>query len=162
RPCRGGGPAAHRRPGLHHPGRGAGGGGGQVADGAGARRVRGGVADGRRAGRSPVLPTRVERVLRRVGRLLFGRGQDRRAGGVPSRRTPARPPPRWGGTEAVGRDPSLGTEAKALRLFVAVDLPAAVKAQLAETVTPFQGRIPDARWTNAGGWHVTLKFLWAT
>src|SRR5436305_14388948 len=62
----------------------------------------------------------------------------------------------------MGRDRSLRPEAKALRLFIAVDVPAEVKARLAATVAPFQGRVPDARWTNAGGWHVTLKFLGAT
>src|SRR2546423_365392 len=62
----------------------------------------------------------------------------------------------------MGGDRSLRREAKALRLFIAVDVPAEVKARLAATVAPFQGRVPDARWTNAGGWHVTLKFLGAT
>src|SRR5207247_2466318 len=52
--------------------------------------------------------------------------------------------------------------AKARRRFVAVDVPDEVKARVAATVAPFQGRVPNARWTDAGGWHVTLKFLGAT
>ncbi len=51
---------------------------------------------------------------------------------------------------------------KALRLFVAVDVPDAVKTALAAAVAPFRDRVPGARWTREGGWHVTLKFLGRT
>jgi RNA 2',3'-cyclic 3'-phosphodiesterase len=47
-------------------------------------------------------------------------------------------------------------------LFVAVDLPGAVKAALASRVAPHRDRIPGARWTGSDGWHVTVKFLGAT
>jgi 2'-5' RNA ligase len=51
---------------------------------------------------------------------------------------------------------------RALRLFVAVDTPPAVKTTLAAFVEPYRERIPGARWTRSDGWHVTLKFLGAT
>lgn len=53
-------------------------------------------------------------------------------------------------------------EGRPLRLFVAVDVPQAVKAGLADVVAPYRERIPRARWTNPSGWHVTLKFLGST
>jgi 2'-5' RNA ligase len=61
----------------------------------------------------------------------------------------------------MARDRASGPEAKPLRLFVAVDVPDRVKAEVASAVTPFRDRIP-ARWTRSDGWHVTLKFLGAT
>jgi RNA 2',3'-cyclic 3'-phosphodiesterase len=62
----------------------------------------------------------------------------------------------------VARDRAARPEAKPLRLFVAVDVPDAVKAKLAAAVAPYRDRIPGARWTRSDGWHVTLKFLGAT
>jgi 2'-5' RNA ligase len=62
----------------------------------------------------------------------------------------------------VARDRASRPEARPLRLFIAVDLPAAVKTELASRVTPFRDRIPGARWTGFDGWHVTLKFLGST
>jgi 2'-5' RNA ligase len=49
-----------------------------------------------------------------------------------------------------------------LRLFIAVDVPDAVKEGLAKRVGLFRDRIPGARWTGFDGWHVTLKFLGST
>ena len=60
------------------------------------------------------------------------------------------------------RDRSAEPEARALRLFVAVNIPDDVKAGVAEAIEPFRDRIPGARWTRREGWHVTLKFLGAT
>jgi 2'-5' RNA ligase len=62
----------------------------------------------------------------------------------------------------VARDRAARPEAKPLRLFVAVDVPGPVKDWLAAAITPYRDRIPGARWTNRGGWHVTLKFLGST
>lgn len=62
----------------------------------------------------------------------------------------------------MARDRSARPEAKPLRLFVAVDVPDPVKSGLARVVDPFRDRVPGARWTRPGGWHVTLKFLGAT
>jgi len=60
------------------------------------------------------------------------------------------------------RDRSAKPEARALRLFVAVNIPDDVKAGVAEAIEPFRDLIPGARWTRREGWHVTLKFLGAT
>jgi 2'-5' RNA ligase len=62
----------------------------------------------------------------------------------------------------MGRDRASRPEARPLRLFVAVDVPDRVKADVASAVAPFKERIPPARWTREDGWHVTLKFLGAT
>jgi 2'-5' RNA ligase len=53
-------------------------------------------------------------------------------------------------------------EAKPLRLFVAVEIPDAVKAGLAATADHFHDLVPGARWTRSDAWHVTLKFLGTT
>lgn len=62
----------------------------------------------------------------------------------------------------MARDRAARPEARPLRLFVAVDLPADVVAALAGQVAPFRDRVPGARWTRPGSWHVTLKFLGGT
>jgi 2'-5' RNA ligase len=62
----------------------------------------------------------------------------------------------------VARDRAARPEAKPLRLFVAVDIPDAIKETVAGGVEPFRDRIPGARWTNRSGWHITLKFLGST
>jgi RNA 2',3'-cyclic 3'-phosphodiesterase len=62
----------------------------------------------------------------------------------------------------MARDRASRPEAKPLRLFVAVDVPARVKSDLASAVKPYRDRISGARWTRSDGWHVTLKFLGAT
>jgi 2'-5' RNA ligase len=60
------------------------------------------------------------------------------------------------------RERAAGPEAKPLRLFIAVDVPDAVKTGLAGNVARFRDRVPQARWTRSDGWHVTLKFLGTT
>jgi RNA 2',3'-cyclic 3'-phosphodiesterase len=62
----------------------------------------------------------------------------------------------------MARDRASRPEAKPLRLFVAVDVPDRVKAEVAAAVAPYREKIPGARWTRSDGWHVTLKFLGAT
>ena len=62
----------------------------------------------------------------------------------------------------MARDRGAQPEAKPLRLFIAVDVPDAVKARLAGDVARFRGSVPQAKWTGSDGWHVTLKFLGTT
>jgi 2'-5' RNA ligase len=62
----------------------------------------------------------------------------------------------------VASDRSAGPESKPLRLFVAVDVPDAVKDGLAAAIDAVRGSVPGARWTRLEGWHVTLKFLGST
>jgi 2'-5' RNA ligase len=62
----------------------------------------------------------------------------------------------------VARDRAARPEAKPLRLFVATDVPEAVKRSLAGATVRFRDRVPGARWTRSEGWHVTLKFLGST
>lgn len=49
----------------------------------------------------------------------------------------------------------------ALRLFVAVELPDAVRAEVDRAAAPVRARYPSLRWTDPGGWHLTLVFLGA-
>jgi len=62
----------------------------------------------------------------------------------------------------VARDRAARPEAKPLRLFIAVDVPGDVQADLEESLAPYRDRIPGGRWTQRTGWHVTLKFLGTT
>jgi len=62
----------------------------------------------------------------------------------------------------VARDRAARPEAKPLRLFIAVDVPEDVKAELSAALARFRDRIPGSRWTRSEGWHVTLKFLGTT
>ena len=62
----------------------------------------------------------------------------------------------------MARDRASRPEARPLRLFIAVELPDAIKEILAVQVAPFRDRIPLARWTGMNGWHVTVKFLGST
>ena len=61
-----------------------------------------------------------------------------------------------------GGDRGAPPPAKPLRLFVAVDVPPAVKDGLDAAVAPYRPRVPAARWTRPTDWHVTLKFLGST
>lgn len=45
------------------------------------------------------------------------------------------------------------------RLFVALPLPAAVRARLERAVLPLRSEATDVRWTPAESWHITLVFL---
>jgi 2'-5' RNA ligase len=62
----------------------------------------------------------------------------------------------------MARDRGARPEAKPLRLFVAVDIPEAIRTELARRTARFHDAIHGARWTNTDSWHVTLKFLGAT
>jgi RNA 2',3'-cyclic 3'-phosphodiesterase len=59
----------------------------------------------------------------------------------------------------MSRDRAPTPEARSLRLFVAVDVPAAVRDSLQNAIRPLHETIPGARWTRPDAWHVTMKFL---
>jgi 2'-5' RNA ligase len=62
----------------------------------------------------------------------------------------------------MARDRAARPEAKARRLFVAVDIPDEVRSLVERGVTPIRERYPRARWVPTRNQHVTLKFLGAT
>lgn len=62
----------------------------------------------------------------------------------------------------MGRDRASRTEARPLRLFVAVDLPEDVRELVDRGVEPIRDRYPQARWVPVRNQHVTVKFLGAT
>ena len=61
----------------------------------------------------------------------------------------------------MARDRASRPQAKALRLFVAFDVPSDVRTSLAEAIAPLRERLPG-RWTPPENWHVTMKFLGST
>ena len=61
----------------------------------------------------------------------------------------------------MGGDRASRPEAKAWRLFVAADVPEAMRSQLAEELESLRGSHPELRWSPRENWHVTLKFLGA-
>jgi RNA 2',3'-cyclic 3'-phosphodiesterase len=62
----------------------------------------------------------------------------------------------------VARDRTKRPEATALRLFVAIEIPAEARNEVAAAIAPWRGEFPHARWVPAQNWHVTMKFLGAT
>jgi 2'-5' RNA ligase len=46
-----------------------------------------------------------------------------------------------------------------MRIFIALDIPAEVRARLAEYMERARSYAPDARWARVEGLHVTLKFV---
>jgi RNA 2',3'-cyclic 3'-phosphodiesterase len=46
-----------------------------------------------------------------------------------------------------------------MRLFVALPVPSAVRAVLAEAIVPLRDGLPRLRFTDPSGWHVTLAFI---
>ena len=46
-----------------------------------------------------------------------------------------------------------------MRAFIAIDLPESIRAALRKKQASFRSACPDARWTQAEGIHLTLKFL---
>ena len=62
----------------------------------------------------------------------------------------------------MGRDRASRTDAKPLRLFVAVDLPDEVRERVERGVEPVRERYPSGRWVPLENQHITLKFLGAT
>jgi 2'-5' RNA ligase len=62
----------------------------------------------------------------------------------------------------MARDRASRPGAKPLRLFVAVEVPEDVRANLAEAVALVRERYPKGRWVPPQNQHVTVKFLGAT
>ena len=62
----------------------------------------------------------------------------------------------------MARDRASRPEAKPLRLFVAFELPEAVRSDLSRAVQPLRERFPKARWVPKENQHVTVKFLGST
>jgi 2'-5' RNA ligase len=62
----------------------------------------------------------------------------------------------------MSRDRAARPEAKPLRLFVAIEIPDAVKDVVEEAFAPWREAFPDARWVPRDNMHVTLKFLGRT
>jgi 2'-5' RNA ligase len=62
----------------------------------------------------------------------------------------------------MARDRASRQGAKALRLFVAVEIPDPVRALVEEAVAPAREQHPSARWVPRQNQHVTLKFLGST
>ncbi len=50
-------------------------------------------------------------------------------------------------------------QAGLIRAFLALEVPAVVKTQLAAAQEIMRCELPRARWTRPDGWHLTLKFL---
>jgi 2'-5' RNA ligase len=65
-------------------------------------------------------------------------------------------------TGRMGRDRAIRPEAKPLRLFVAIEIPDAVKDAVEAAFAPWREAFPKARWVPRENLHVTLKFLGRT
>lgn len=62
----------------------------------------------------------------------------------------------------MARDRASRSEAKPLRLFVAIEVPQAVRDAVETAVAPWRERYPRAKWVPKQNQHVTLKFLGPT
>jgi 2'-5' RNA ligase len=62
----------------------------------------------------------------------------------------------------MARDRASRPEAKAARLFVAVEVPSQVRDELDAAFAPWRATFPRARWVPHENLHVTVKFLGAT
>lgn len=49
-----------------------------------------------------------------------------------------------------------------MRLFVAVEIPSALRRDADAAIEPLHAALPDARWVPIEDWHVTVKFLGET
>jgi 2'-5' RNA ligase len=62
----------------------------------------------------------------------------------------------------MARDRASRPEAKPLRLFVAIEIPEEIRADVEDAVSPWRARFPRARWVRRENQHVTVKFLGST
>ncbi len=62
----------------------------------------------------------------------------------------------------MARDRASRPQARPVRLFVAVEVPFAVRGQVAAAAAPWRERHPRARWVPQQNQHLTMKFLGAT
>jgi 2'-5' RNA ligase len=62
----------------------------------------------------------------------------------------------------MAKDRAKRPEAKALRLFVAIEIPDEAKATVEAAFAGWRAEFPRARWAPAENWHVTVKFLGQT
>ena len=62
----------------------------------------------------------------------------------------------------MARDRAARPEARPLRLFVAIEIPDAVKDTVEDAFGPWRETFPQARWVPRENLHVTLKFLGRT
>jgi 2'-5' RNA ligase len=62
----------------------------------------------------------------------------------------------------MARDRASRPEARALRLFVAVEIPEDVRAEVEAAAGPWRERFPRARWVPRENQHATVKFLGST
>jgi len=62
----------------------------------------------------------------------------------------------------MARDRASRPEATPLRLFVAIDVPHAVRDELADELASVRPSVKGARWVPPENWHVTLAFLGRT
>jgi RNA 2',3'-cyclic 3'-phosphodiesterase len=61
----------------------------------------------------------------------------------------------------MGADRASLSEGNPWRLFIAADVPDAMRSRLAEELEPLRAAHPELRWSPPENWHVTLKFLGA-
>lgn len=62
----------------------------------------------------------------------------------------------------MARDRASRPDAKPLRLFAAVDIPARTKREIERAIAPLRQRLESARWVKPENWHVTVKFMGRT
>jgi 2'-5' RNA ligase len=62
----------------------------------------------------------------------------------------------------MARDRAARPEAKPLRLFAAVDIPARAKEAVVRATEPWRDLLPSGRWVRPESWHITVKFLGRT
>lgn len=62
----------------------------------------------------------------------------------------------------MARDRASRPEARAKRLFIAIDIPRSADDSLSLAIEPWRRRFPKAKWVPRENWHITVKFLGPT